>query len=253
MDPKKKEERQFLDSFRHFCREFPVGKITYGEAPDFIVESERHRIGIEITKIFIDDGHSKTALQAIEAARDRITDLARKFAGEIGTPPRGVTLFFNWTLPLHRKEEPAIARAVAQTVHEKMPPPDENADLECHYGSIQPREVDQILIHRANPVEGFEWKWTEASRRMEDAVSYIADAIARKSKTIIDCLKRCDECWLLIVVGEPLLRASSNINPDERSFNYTYISPFSRTYLLNFGRGSSARLNTRPSAISGDT
>ena len=244
INEQKKEESEYLNSFRCFCTDFPNGDITAGETPDFIVESDGYRVGIEITRIFRQDGRSKTALQSIEAARNRITALAKKCATEMGVPPRGVTLFFNWTLPLYRDREASIAGAVAQTVHDNLPSPDDSADLECRYGSIQPREVDQILIHRVHPVEGFDWKWMEASRRVEDAVRYISDAIARKSKIIRACLEKCDQCWLLIVAGEPLLRASGNIRPDEYSLNLTYTSAFARTYFLDFGRGSAARLNT---------
>jgi len=246
LSPKKKEELCYLKSFRFFCDDFPNGEIVPGETPDFILEANGHRLGIEITKMFIHGGGSRVALQSIEAARTRITALAEQFAGEIGKPRRAVTLFFNSTLPLYREKEPTIARAVAQIVHKEMPSPDESADLECSYGSIQPREVDQILIHRSNPVEGSEWKWTEASRRTTDAVPYLVHAIERKRKSIRTCLQKCDECWLLIVAGEVSLRASGNIKPDQNSLNHTYISPFSRTYFLDFGRGSLARLNSLP-------
>jgi hypothetical protein len=164
----------------------------------------------------------------------------------MGVEPRAVTLFFNWTLPLYRNRETALAQAVARTVCDNLPPADESADLECRYGSIQPREVDEIVIHRVRPVEGFDWTWTETSRRIEDAVLHISAAIERKSKTIRACLEKCDQCWLLIVAGAPLLRASGNIRSDEHSLNFTYTSPFARTYFLDFGRGSAAQLKTIP-------
>jgi hypothetical protein len=236
MNARKMAEREYLDSFRHFCKDFPEGEIIAGEAPDFIVTASGYRIGIEITKIFTHGGGSRTALQSIEAARDRITALAKTYARNIGVPPRAITLFFNWTLPLYRNQEAAIAQAVAQTVFDRLPPPDQSADLECRYGSIQPREVDQILVHRVNRIEGFEWNWVEASRRVEDAIPYIADAIKRKEKTINACLSECDECWRLIVAGEPTLRASGNIRPNKNSLDYKYFSPFKRTYFLDNAR-----------------
>jgi hypothetical protein len=164
----------------------------------------------------------------------------------MNVPPRSVTLFFNHTMNLYRRDEEAIARAVAETIRDRMPPPDETADLECRLDSPQPREVDQILVHRVNSVEEFDWKWTEASRRVENAIPLIESAIARKIKVASTCFQKCNECWLLIVAGEPLLRASGNIRADAGSLNHVYRSPFTRTYLLDFGRGSLTLLNSQP-------
>ncbi|MGH7094435.1 MAG: hypothetical protein ACREFB_12985, partial [Stellaceae bacterium] len=203
----KGEESEFLHSFRYFCPDFPAGPIAEGETPDFIIERCGYRVGIEITRIFTGDGRNKGAQQSIEAARERITALSKKMTDDMGVPPRGVTLFFNWTLPLYRRAEGRIAQGVAQAVRDRLPPTDQTADLECRLDSPQPREVDQILVHRVNEIEGFDWKWMEASRRVENAIPLIEGAIERKLKTAEICFGKCDECWLLIVAGEPLLRA----------------------------------------------
>jgi hypothetical protein len=244
---KKQEELGYLNSLRHFCGDFPDGQIVCAETPDFIIETDGQRIGVEVTKVFLNDGNQKTSIQSIEAARDRTTSLARNFAIELGTSPLSVTLFFNWTLPLHRRRETAIARAVARTVHESLPPIGENADLECHYGSIPPREVDQILINRADPVDDHEWKWMEFSRIERDATTYLSNAINRKARKFHFCLNKCDECWLLVVANS--FRRSGNIKPNEQSFSHLYLSPFTRTYFFDNGLGRLTLLKTSPPAI----
>jgi len=239
---KKQEELGYLNSLRHFCEDFPNGEIIFAETPDFIIHASGQRIGIEITKMFLNDGDRKTSIQSVEAARDRITSLARGFAIELETPPLSVTLFFNWTLPLHRRRETAIAQAVAQTVHDNLPPIGENGDLECHYGSIQPSEVDEILVNRAYPVDDHTWKWMEFSRIEHCAIEYLQKTIERKAQYLHLCLDKCDECWLLMVANS--FRASANIKPDERSFFHLYRSPFTRTYFLDNGLGRLTLLNT---------
>jgi hypothetical protein len=239
---KKLEEYGYLNSLRHFCDDFPEGQIKCGETPDFLIQTGGRRIGIEITKIFLDNGTRKASLQSVEAARDRITSLARNFAIERGTPPVSVTLFFNWTLPLHRKKETSIAGAVAQTVHNNLPSPGENVDLECHYGSNQPNEVDEILVNRAYPVTEHKWRWMEYSRIEREAEEHLQQAINRKIDTLYACLDKCEECWLLIVANS--FRASGNIKPNEESFSYLYGSPFSRTYFFDNGLGRLALLRT---------
>jgi hypothetical protein len=241
---KKDEELGYLNSLRHLCEDFPQGRITSSETPDFIVQTNGHRVGIEITKIFINDGSRKASIQSVEAARDRITTLARDFAGEMGMPPVSVTLFYNWTLPLHRSKEKDIARAVARSVSDNLPLEGKNADLECSYNSIQPREVDQILINRAHPADTHKWTWMEYSRIHRDAISYIQTKIDSKRTTLPMCLRSCEECWVLVVANS--FRASGNIKPDLGSLSHTYDSPFARTYFFDneLGRLTLLRCNS---------
>lgn len=243
-DPKKEEELGHLKSFLHFCKDVPKGEIISDETPDFIIKSKKNRLGIEITKVFLNPGKKRGSLQGIEAARHRITDCAKKFAVEMGVPPISVTLFFNGTTPLFRPQEPVIAKTVAQAVCEGLPPPGENADLECRYGSVQPTQVDEILVDRAYPVEEHEWKWTEASRVETSAVDYFAKAIAQKAKLIPAIRQKCDECWLLIVAES--IQPSGKIRPNHQSLSHTYVSPFDRTYFFDNGMGRLTCLKTTP-------
>jgi hypothetical protein len=107
----------------------------------------------------------------------------------MGVPPRSVTLFFNHTMPLYRRKEGIIAQAVARTIHDGLPAPDQTGDLECRPGSSQPLEVDQILVHRVNAVEGFDWKWMEVSRIIQNAIPLIESAIARKVNAAGNCFE----------------------------------------------------------------
>jgi hypothetical protein len=239
---KKQKERIYLDSFRYFCPDLQSGEIFEDEAPDFVIKFDEHRLGIEITEIFVEVGHNRNSRQAITAARNRITEAAREIAIELGTPAASVTLFFNWTRPLLRRSEPKIADAVARVVHDDMPPEGENTELECQYGSIQPTEVDSILINRAHPVSEHRWSWTEASRVERNAIPYVANAISKKTSVYRRCLAKCNECWLLIVTPSP--NASGGIRPDEASLAHTYGSPFDRTYLFDDAFGRLYRLNT---------
>jgi hypothetical protein len=241
---KKQEELGYLNSLRHFCRDFPKGQILCEEAPDFIIKGKKLRLGIEITKVFLNDGNNKCSLQGVEAARDRITLLAKGFAVELGTPPISVTLFFNWTRPLNRRRETLIAQAVAQTVHDNLPPIGENADLECRYGSIQPSEVDQILVNRAYPVDHHKWNWTEFSRIERNAIEHLSETISRKARSLRVFLNKCDEVWLLMVANS--YRGSGNIKPNEDSISHLYASPFTRTYFFDNGLGHLTLLKTHP-------
>jgi len=73
-----------------------------------------------------------------------------------------------------------------------------------------------------------------------DAIRLIEKAIEGKAVKFDSYLSNCDECWLLIVA--PSLKPSGMIHPDKRSLSQIYASPFSRIYILDFGRGIVTRL-----------
>ncbi|HEU0216800.1 MAG TPA: hypothetical protein VFQ90_09070 [Stellaceae bacterium] len=237
---KKEEELGYLNSLRHLCDDFPPGEVIASECPDFLIRSSIACVGIEITKIFKNRGEKTQAPQSIEAARDRITDLAKRFAEEMGMPPATVTLFFNHTRPLYRQQEANIAKAVAQAVNDELPPLGEHIELNCGHGSVQPTEVDGILVYRAS--DQHQWRWMEYSRIERNVSSYIEAAIHDKSSRIEAYRRECQICWLLIVAES--FRDSGNLKPDELSLSRTYRSPFDRTYFFDNGFGKLARLNT---------
>lgn len=237
---KKREELGYLNSLRHFCEDFPQGEVITRERPDFLIRNATTCIGVEITKIFLNRGEHALSPQSIEAAQDRITDLAKRFAQEMAMPPVTVTLFFNHTRPLYRQQEASIARAVAKAVNDKLPQLGEHADLNCEYGSVQPVEVDEILVYR--DADHHRWRWMEYSRIERSASSYIKEAIREKSKYIEIYRQECQTCWLLIVAES--FRASGNLKPDEYSLSYVYESSFDRTYFFDNGLGELTRLST---------
>jgi hypothetical protein len=239
---KKQKERVYLDSFRYFCPDLQSGDVSDDESPDFVVDTGQYRIGVEITEIFVEPGHNPKSRQAIAAARHRVTTAAENLAIELGTPPASVTLFFNWTRPLLRKFEPKIAEAVASVVHDNMPSEGQSIELECRHDSVQPTEVDLILVNRAHATNKH-WSWTEASRVERNAIPYVENAIFKKGDVYRRCLEKCDQCWLLIIAPSP--NAAGGIRADDASLAHSYQSPFHRTYLFDDAFGHLHRLKTQ--------
>ena len=244
MNPKKKLERQYLDSFKFLCRDFPHGELEDDrEIPDYVVRTGKKRIGIEIARIYKAAGNLKHPTQAVEATKESITVAARMYAENLELPPVHVTLFFTLQRHLSNNKVQDIAQRVAQVVREYMPPIGGSVSLEYVDGRRkgQPIEVDLILINRVHPVDRHEWTWLEMGAPHINAVQLFQQVIEEKSARLNDYLRDCDECWLLIVA--PSFRPSGMIHPDTQSLSHTYNSPFSRTYFLDFGRGSVASLS----------
>jgi len=73
-----------------------------------------------------------------------------------------------------------------------------------------------------------------------NAIPLLEGAINKKTEKLDDCLRCCNECWLLIAA--PSFKPSGMIHPDEHSLSHAYASRFSRTYFLDFGHGSLVQL-----------
>jgi hypothetical protein len=238
----KEEEHQYLRSFRYLCNDFPDGHLQDHERPDFVLVTAQRKIGIELTRVFKSGGGTQSSQQSIEATKDEIVVAARTYSECLNSPPAHVSLFFSLQRPLPSKARQKIARRVAQVVHDNMPPEGKSVRLDCGAGGPrnQPIEVDLILINRVHPVDRPRWGWIEMGAIQMNAIELLEAAIKEKAQRLDDYLRRCDECWLLIVA--PSFKPSGKIHPDEHSLSHTYASPFSRTYFLDFGHGSLFRL-----------
>jgi hypothetical protein len=244
----KKLERKHLVAFRRVCTDFPFGRIVSGETPDFVVHRASTKIGIEHTQIYIDDAKKRSSLQSREAAKIKITRLAEKQAQEAGLPNIYVNLFFSRTWSPDPKQDDRIARAVAQTVINNIPPEGESVWVSYRLHSVQPIEVDLISIHRISDFGDERWSCqTEAGEPLKDAVTRIQAAIDSKAGRFLACLQECEACWLLIVA--PSWSPAGMVHPDEASLEHTYTSPFTRTHFLNLSYGAAVPLKTEPAAV----
>jgi hypothetical protein len=251
----KQIERDHLHSFRALrSDDFPIGELIESETPDFIVTTDAgRRIGIEHTEVFKQDGTEPTAEQIDEAAKNYITTAASKYAEEVlRLPPAGVTLFFNPQYlrktignkrrSLNKNERDTVAERLAAFIGKNMPEPGHSAHCLYRLDNGQPRQVDELLIHREVPTDRPNWRWMEMNAIQEEAIDRLQGAITRKNKVYEACRRACDECWLLIVAHSFL--SSGTIHPDEDSLNFIYDSSFDRTYFLDLGQAQATQLVT---------
>jgi hypothetical protein len=212
------------------------GAITHADIPDFRIRVGNNIIGVEVRRLFTSpDG------PAIESTQESIFEQACRKAERLTLPPADVTLFFNLRKPLHAAARCRIADAVVQVVVDNIPADGDMAQLEHRSG--QPSEVDLIHIdrqHREHRPEQGRWradfKFSEIERNV---FGIVQEAITQKANRLPTYLKACDKCWLLLVADS--FRASGNLIFDAGQ-KHVFLSPFTRTYVLDFGRGRLHRL-----------
>jgi len=74
-------ERRFLDSFKAACTFFPYGTIRKGDPkkkePDFIVENENEKLGIEMARLYRDDDKYIFGVQRQAPLQERVVTEAK--------------------------------------------------------------------------------------------------------------------------------------------------------------------------------
>lgn len=225
-------ECEYFNSFQHFEPEVQGGVVEHVDRPDFQVTLGKRVIGVEVTRLF-----KRNGAQAIESTQDRILETVCHKAQQHGLPPAQVTLFFSLPSSLDGARRECIAESVVRVIAKHMP--DEGGSITLEMQPGQPNEVDLITVNRVHCRA--RWQWLEMHAIERNVNGLVQEAITRKSKRIKDYLERCDECWLLLVMDS--FRSSGNLAFDDTSHIFT--SPFTRTYVLNFGRGRQHRLKTK--------
>jgi hypothetical protein len=228
-------EHEYFGSFRYFESEIQSGSITHGDSPDFRVDVSGRVVGVEVTRLFKPEGR-----QDIESTQERILEEACRRAQEQMLPPAHVTLFFNLHGPLDSAVRSRIADAIVRVVKERMPPVGESVEVERAPG--QPHEVDLIMVNRVHCRAPGRWEWFEFGAVEKDVARVVEEAIARKAERLSSYLECCNECWLLLVADS--FRASGKLAFEDSCQSHVFVSPFARTYVLDFGKGRLYQLRT---------
>jgi hypothetical protein len=225
-----------VDPNIQFRLDIQSGIIEHADKPDFRIRAGNKIIGVEVRRLFKSaDG------PAIESTQESIFDEACHQAERLNFPPAAVILFFNLRRPLHVEDRRRITDAVVRVVAENMPADGDSVQLEHRPG--QPSEVDLILIDRECRREVGRWRADfEFSVIERDVTEIVQRAITEKAVRLPTYLKACDECWLLLVADS--FKASGNLKFGEAGQKHTFLSPFTRTYALDFGRGCLHHLET---------
>jgi hypothetical protein len=93
-------------------------------APDFLIDLEGRKVGIELTELFVRSKKSKAhpqpeeeqPLQAVEHIADKIVSDARKIYFDAGNPLVMSTIFFSDRITLDKKKGGQIAKLIAHQI-----------------------------------------------------------------------------------------------------------------------------------------
>ena len=114
--PNKARERFHFEALRKALPELPSGDVEQGECPDFLLISDGHRLGIELTEFHLSPPPGEPYHQEQQSLEDRTVEIAERLHHEAGGPALYVDVIFHDYPPLTKKDTQPSARAIADAV-----------------------------------------------------------------------------------------------------------------------------------------
>ena len=196
--PDKDRERYYFDALRKALSELPAGDPSEPEPPDFLLQDQRDRLGIELTSFHLPAEPGQRPHQERQSLKDQIVARAQRLHEEAGGPALYVGVYFNAYKPIAKRDIQPLAHAIAQSVLRAPMPRSMNEPVELPWGS-RPEATSGIQIHPS--VDGKDKLWhADAGGWVADITSaHIAAVLSSKARRALLARARCDRLWLVIV------------------------------------------------------
>lgn len=226
---------------KKFVRSIPSLRkyeIRISESPDVILVKETHRIGLELTQMFV-----STPDRQKETLRDQLLREAEKAYTQLGGHPVFGWVRFKGLGSTSKSEVVRQGRLLGRVIFETFHDLDQILSFGSDTAALPPlvRNVDVVPLK-----EGTRTAFTPVGPAFAmPAITSesIRLRIKAKSKKLTRYKARdCSEYWLVIALDTG--RGSASYQMEGPALNEKYESPFQRTYLLDFQRAVSHRLET---------
>lgn len=251
---KKGREALLLRDLKVSYPGFPDGAVFATETPDFLAD---RTVGMELVEVHRGGGRRKGSLhRQRQGAEEAVLRLAEKiyYAED---PPGPVHVNLSWPPvpdetrvgPLPESTE-VLAREVARLVRDGAPAWTGQGCWDCQRLELGPADLEgtllQGVLHGISArstgyvaAGGRDSRWGRALSYVPATASVadLARAIAGKDRVYTACKEKCDEVWLVAVLGDG---PSSFEDADDAVLCHSFRSAFDRLVLLSphsrFGR-----------------
>jgi hypothetical protein len=227
--PDKRRERYHLEALRTALPEVPRGEPREPEPPDFVLGTDRERLGIEFTIYHLPPAAGQRPHQEQQSLKDRIVAVAERLHHDAGGPALYVEVFFDLHAVLDKTDTQPLARAIADSVLRAPMPPSLRESVELPWG-VRPRGTWGIQIFSSVDGEDRLWHADAGGSVASITVDQIADVVQAKARTVSVARDRCDQLWLVVVNDAFSLAAPAEIS--EEALAATYEAPFDRLIWL---------------------
>ena len=222
-----------------------------GQKPDFRYRVSQWITGIEHTEIKSKKSvHEKTSLAELKGIQRQIVRQAKQLATKQGIPPIDVEVWFHDYFYRYPNKGEKAVHALLTSITANL---DKILETEHGGGSVEievpkPFVGISMIYAKSGKINGnvwlkdHRWKTIEPSWVMRGFLSELQDTISAKNQKIGNCLKNCNECWLLIVADRSKADQSYYLTPEMTDHMFT--SKFKKTFFLEIAERFLLELKT---------
>ena len=208
-------EKRFLDSFKAAYSFFPEGGIRKGIPgiePDFLVEKEDNRIGIELARVYRDDGRDGFGVMAQSQFQERVIAEAKKQFESLTNKRFRVFVSFNERSGILNKDIIHLAGYLSDEIIKALDTALPSHGHPIMLGGSNRYPYDKVfsLIQVYDFEKHSDFSWT---RNNVNSVEYINQDVllsvieTKERKYESGLYSNCDSVWLLLYVhfGDPAM------------------------------------------------
>lgn len=228
----KEIELHYLNLLRKSLGDFPAGLIVSRESPDFILEMESGKIGLEVTSVHKSADSFGNYPKVQENECTMLVNESLILFENMGLPFVEVVFHFNHHTKFNKHNRSQLAHKIAMLVAQNIPLNNSWKMVvnDSTNPSYFPYEIDSISIARYGHTKNY-WSKSGGGFVQEDFTSELQIAIDKKNQKVLKFNKECKAHWLLVVIEG--LDDSSLFEPSELTLTNKYLSRFEKIYLLD--------------------
>jgi hypothetical protein len=241
---KKQHERFLLDRFLELQGISPTC-IKPLDPPDFLIDLEGRKVGIEVTELFIhprgkkSEKHLRLARdplpQALESYTDRIVSKAQEIYFHARNPPVLLTIWFSNQITLGTTKGDQIADQIANEIQKlNLQNSQKFRWSSSEAETDHPLSESVFLIHAQGVPDLRFAHWTVARPGLAAPLTpkRLQDVIDKKATKINEYKKIAEEIWLLIVADRTRPSRMFFVASDFPLDSVT--SPFTKTFYCDY-------------------
>ncbi len=258
----KELESYHFNLFQECHCEFLVGRVEHLDAPDFLIHTPEHTLGIEHTLLFKEPIKRVAPQQAIEGTQNKILKKAQIICNKTNIPPVIAHVIFDnkkrfnsesvlETINFKREEINYISSELASCIiqyYNKNSNKKESSELftlNCDIEGINKVFINLGIQQGKSVLKTHQWKSVSPGWPRKDFIKEMQERINEKNKKHFEYLEKCQECWLLIVADRSKPSQSFQIN--QATKQYTYESYFNTVFYFEIMEKDLTRLSCKKS------
>jgi hypothetical protein len=237
MQPEKKQlEILLVHYFRACFDDFPKGKLSPSESPDFVIKMKNRReIGIELTRLnpasrIIPDGNQLAQIQI----REQIIGLSQDLFEKTSSLKLFVKFLFSDSKQIPDERQMSAAVQVVNLIRKAVSGKNRESFFRLAIKSeLLPEGLDEILVINHPVMEISAWERANNLGVSNDVVTDIRLSIHKKDEKLLRLYQkqRLNFYWLLITTDR--LHGLKSFNLPEKIRNHEFHSEFQHVFLFD--------------------